>query len=238
MQVITLAQQKGGVAKTTVAIHLAAEATRKGRRAVILELDRQGTASQWSERRPYTADATDLLKGVDRAKVPPEVVRAEAAHLEMALAALAGAGIDLVVIDLPGTHSPAITPAIRAADLTIIPTRPNEIDIAASAETLATVRRLGKRYVYVLTFIPSKGSREEEARDALEEEGHAVAPGGLGLLIDFADAIAAGQTVQEWKPTSKAAEQVRGLWKWIEKKLHEENDEKEITGRGRHARGS
>ena len=92
--------------------------------------------------------------------------------------------------------------------------------------------------MYVLTFIPSKGSREEEARDALEEAGHAVAPGGFGLLIDFADAIAAGQTVQEWKPTSKAAEQVRGLWKWIEKKLHDENDEKKIAGRGRHARGS
>jgi chromosome partitioning protein len=71
MRVITVAQQKGGVAKTTLAIHIAAEATRKGRRAVILELDRQGTASRWSDLRPYTADSQDLLKGVDRAKSRP-----------------------------------------------------------------------------------------------------------------------------------------------------------------------
>src|SRR5271166_4936582 len=96
MQVITVAQQKGGVGKSTIAIHIAAEATRKGRRAVILELDRQGTASQWSEKRPYTADSTDLLKDVDRAKVPPEVVHVDAARLEPALAALADAGVELV----------------------------------------------------------------------------------------------------------------------------------------------
>jgi chromosome partitioning protein len=229
MQVITVAQQKGGVAKTTLAIHLAAEATRKGHRATILELDRQGTASQWSERRPYTADSTDLLKGIDRAKVPPEVVHVDAAQLEPALAALADAGVELVVIDLPGTHSPAITPAIRAADLTLIPTRPNEIDIPASAETLATVRRLEKHYAYVLTFIPSSGNREEEAREALEEEGHTVVPGGLGNFVDFADALAAGQTVQELKSGGKAAEQVRALWKWVEKKLHEQTGERKIA---------
>lgn len=232
MQVITVAQQKGGVAKTTLAIHLAAEACRKGRRAVIVELDRQGTASQWSKKRPYTADSTDLLKGVDRPKVPPEVVQVDAARLETALSALAEAGVSLVVIDLPGTHSPAVTPAIRAADLALIPARPNDTDIAASGETLATVQRLGKRYAYVLTYLPSKGSRELEARDALEEEGHTVAPGGLGQLTDFADAISAGKTVQELKSNGKAAEQVRALWRWIEKTLHEQRTERKIAKRG------
>ena len=221
MRVITVAQQKGGVAKTTLAIHIAAEATRKRRRAVILELDRQGTAYRWSELRPYTADSTDLLKGVDRAKVPPEVVHADAVRLEAALAALADAGVDLTVIDLPGTHSPAITPAIRAADFVLIPSRPNETDLVASRETLASVQRLRKPYAYVLTFIPPPGGRETQAREALEEQGHTVAPGGLSLLNDFADAIAAGQTVQERSPKGKASEQVRTLWKWLEKKLDE-----------------
>jgi chromosome partitioning protein len=222
MQVITVGQQKGGVGKTTLAIHLAAEACRKSRRAVILELDRQGTASQWSAKRPYTADSQDLLKDVDRAKVPPEVVHVDTVRLEPALAALAEAGVSLVFIDLPGTHSPAVTPAIRAADLVLIPARPNETDIAASRETIAAVDRLGKRYAYVLTFIPAKGSREGEARDALEDAGHKVAPGGLGLLNDYADAVGAGQTVQEWSPKGKAAEQARTLWKWVEKTLNEQ----------------
>ena len=137
----------------------------------------------------------------------------DAARLEPALAALAEAGVSLVVIDLPGTHSPAVTPAIRAADLTLIPARPNETDIAASGETLAAVDRLGQRYAYVLTFIPAKGAREAEAREALEDAGHMVAPGGLSLLNDYADAIGAGQTVQEWTPKGKAAEQIRALFR-------------------------
>jgi chromosome partitioning protein len=170
-----------------------------------------------------------LLKGVDRAKVPPEVVHVDAARLDTALAALAEAGMELVVIDLPGTHSPAITPAIRVANLVLIPARPNEIDIAASGETLATVKRLGKPYAYVLTFLPATGGREEEAREALEEEGHTVAPGGLSQLFDYSDAITAGQTAQELKPNGKAAEQVRALWKWVEKKLHEHSDERKIA---------
>jgi len=227
MQIITVAQQKGGVAKTTLAIHVAAEAVRKGWRAVILELDRQGTASLWSEARPYAADAEDLLKGVDKAKVAPEVVHVDAVRLETALAALVSAGADLVVIDLPG--SPAVTPAIRAADFVLIPARPNEVDIVASGETLATVGRLKKPYAYVLTFIPAQGNRAEETRDALEGEGHTVAPDGLSLLVDFSDAISTGQTVQELKPNGKAAGQVRALWKWLEKQLKEKGHDRQVA---------
>jgi chromosome partitioning protein len=220
MQVITVAMQKGGVAKSTLAIHIAAEAVRKGKRAAILELDRQGTASQWSEARPYTAESEDLLKGVDRAKVPPEVVHVDAARLHIALAALADVA-DLVVIDLPGTHSSAVTPAIRAADLVLIPSRPNDVDLKAAADTLAAVDRLKKDHAFVFTFLPAQGGRAEDAREYLEEAGRTVAPGGLRQLVDFSDAIAAGKTVQELKPNGKAAEQVRALWKWIEKRLQD-----------------
>ncbi|MGA7328486.1 MAG: ParA family protein [Rhodomicrobium sp.] len=218
MNIVTVAQQKGGTSKTCLAIHMAAEAARKGHYAAILELDRQGTASSWGEKRPYVED---MFKDIDPRKVFPEVVHVDTARLYTALSALQKAGASLVVIDLPGTHSPAITPAIRAADFVLIPSRPNEVDLAASAETLASVNRLNKPYAYVLTFIPSTGGRTEEARDALEEEGHTVAPGGLGQLVDFADAIAAGTTVQELKPQGRAAEQVRALWKWLEKQLKE-----------------
>jgi chromosome partitioning protein len=229
MYVITIGQQKGGVSKTTLAICLAAEAVRKKHRAVVLELDRQGTASQWFASRPYTADSQDLLKDVDRAKVEPDVANVDSARLATVLAKAAEEGIEFVIIDLPGTHSPAITPAIRAADLTLIPARPNEIDVNASAETLAAVQRLGKAYAYVLTFIPATGIRELEAREALEAEGHTVAPGGLGQLNDFMDALEAGQTVQEWNPNGKAAVQVRQLWKWTEAKLHERTGERKTA---------
>lgn len=233
MRVITLAQQKGGVGKSTLAIHLAAEAVRKGRRAVILELDRQGTASFWSDSRVYTAEAKegDLLAKVDRAKMPPEVLKIESSQLERMLTALTGLGVDVAVVDLPGTHSPAVGAAIKAADFVLIPTRAHEIDITASAETLAAVQRLDKDYAYVLTFVEGSGGakRAEEATDLLDEVGHLVAPQTIGRRNVFADAIAEGKTAMEKEPNGKAATEIRQLWNWITSKLESANERSEET---------
>src|SRR5208337_3298345 len=149
MKVIAVAQQKGGVGKTMIAIHLAGDAEQDNPATVILELDKQGTASLWSERR-----------GSERT---PHVMRVESNALAKALRALRDGGADLAILDLPGAHSPAITPAIKAADLVLIPTRANEIDIAASAETLAACHRLNKRYAFVLTFTEPGSGKTRDA---------------------------------------------------------------------------
>lgn len=92
MKVIALAQQKGGVSKTTLAIHLAAEAQRQKLRAVIIELDRQGTASFWRDRRGADKDGS---------KLQPDVMRQEANQLEQTLSVMRNLGVGVVVLDLP-----------------------------------------------------------------------------------------------------------------------------------------
>ena len=97
MHVIALAQQKGGVGKSTLAIHLAAEAQRLGRQAVIIELDRQGTASAlWAAARNQA--------GLGK----PDVMRQDANQLEQTLHVMRGLGVKVVVLDLPGSANPAI----------------------------------------------------------------------------------------------------------------------------------
>lgn len=208
MHVITLAQQKGGVGKSNLALHLAAEAGRSGR-AVVLELDRQGTSSTWHDTRSETGGGQ------------PDVMRVDSTQLAPTLHTLKGVGLDYVFLDLPGTHSPAVNAAIKAADLVLIPARPQEVDIGASAETLGVVQRLKRRYAYVLTFIPATGSRAGEAREALEEAGHPVAPGGIGLRASFVEAITAGKTVQETEPRGKAAGEIRALWTYVQAQLED-----------------
>ena len=221
--VITTASQKGGVSKSCLTIHMATEATRKKKRAIIVELDRQGTASQvWSRARVNAETDRDLLDAVERRVRPPNVVHADASRLNAVLQQLKQAGYQYIFIDVPGTHSPATQEAISAADFVLVPTRPNATDITASAETVGTIHRLRRPFAYVLTFIQKGGPKAKparEAREALEEEGHIVAPGGLSDLKDYEVAIETGETVLEMDPNGTAAAQVKTLWKWLEGQL-------------------
>jgi chromosome partitioning protein len=147
MSIIAIASQKGGVGKSMLAIHIAAEAARKKKRTVILELDRQGTISLlWNKRRVENFKPDDMLKSVDSFTPQPEVRRAESVTLEQTIAELRGAGVQLIVLDLPGTHSPAINKAIGIADITLIPTRPRDVDLQPSIETADAARRANKPF--------------------------------------------------------------------------------------------
>lgn len=218
MRVITLAQQKGGVAKSTLAIHLSVEAERRGLRSCIVELDKQGTASFWSvQRRASFGKAT------------PEVFRVEAIQLDPLLAQLRRDGVEVALVDLPGANSPSINTAIRASDFVLIPARPQEVDITASGETLGVVHRLHKLYAYVLTFIPATGSRADEARLALEEAGHNVSKTGMGLRNVYQDAVVLGESAQEREPKGKAAAEIAALWDYVHKQLEASDGKAQVA---------
>lgn len=204
MRIIAFAQQKGGVGKSTLCIHLAVEAWKRGFEACVLELDKQGTASFWAEKRGSTA---------------PSVKRIASDKLAAALAEAKASGMEYAFVDLPGANFPTVNPAIRAADIVIIPARPSEVDIVASDETLKIVHRLERRYAYVMTFLPATGNRGDQARDALRAEGFAVAPGGTGDRKTYMDAVAAGSSVQEMEPKGKAAAEIAALWSYIKKQI-------------------
>jgi chromosome partitioning protein len=49
--IVALLNQKGGVGKTTLALHLAGAWARQGRRVTVIDADPQGSALDWSEQR-------------------------------------------------------------------------------------------------------------------------------------------------------------------------------------------
>ncbi|WP_439926227.1 AAA family ATPase [Nitrobacter sp. JJSN] len=209
MKVIALVTQKGGSGKSTLCVSLAVAAQQAGYRVCILEIDRQATATQWSQ----------LRKGE-----PPEVGQVPADKLDATMARV-GMGnddgtYDFVFIDTPGIDSPGTGAAIRLADLCLIPCRPTPADLQAVRPTLATIHRLEKDFAFVLNQTPPKSYRVRDTAEGLKVLGM-IAEVNIVMRNDHQDAMGTGQGVTELNPTGAAAAEVRQLWDWIDNRMKE-----------------
>jgi chromosome partitioning protein len=119
MRVITVAGLKGGVGKTTTAVHLAHALHRQGRHVLLVDTDPQGSALSWSERAAFTLPTVGLpVRDVHRR-----------------LPTLAG-GADVAVIDTPPGDLAIARSALLAADDVLLPLPPATIDLDRLAPTL------------------------------------------------------------------------------------------------------
>jgi chromosome partitioning protein len=200
MKTVAILSQKGGTGKTTLTLHLAVAAERKGVATVIVDLDPQASATSWSDLRQSET---------------PAVISAQATRLAQVLATVEAAGAALVFIDTaPHGESTALA-AARAADLIVIPCRPAILDLKAIGTTIDLVRIAARPAVVVLNAVPPSGPLAREAGEAVEGYGIPLSPIVLGHRAAFVHALTAGQTAQEYEPRGKAAEEVRKLYTWI-----------------------
>ena len=202
MKAIAFVTQKGGSGKSTLCINLSVAAQEAGRSVCILEMDRQATVSDWVENREAEG---------------PEVAQIDASQLDAVIKRLGGSGYDYVFIDTPGIDSPGALAAIRAADLCIIPCRPTPADLRAFKPTLAAIYRLEKRFAFVLNQTPPRSYRTRDAAEGLAVLG--VLPDvNIVLRNDYQDAIGLGKGVTEFNPSGQAADEIRRLWAWVERR--------------------
>lgn len=121
---IAVLNQKGGVGKTTIAVNLAAAAHLAGRRTIVLDCDEQGSALDWSAKRP-TGSALDGLAvaGTDRALTLPRFRELTS-------------GFDVAILDGPPRLGTITQAAAVVADVVVMPLRPGGFDWWAAADTL------------------------------------------------------------------------------------------------------
>ena len=206
MRVVVFVTQKGGTGKSSLTVSLAVAAQEAGSKTYILDLDPQGTAKNWFERREAER---------------PEVAAIEANRVSAALGMLRKQGVDLVLIDTPGVDSPATTAAMQAADLCLIPARPSIADIEAARPTVQALMKLGRSFCFVLNQVPAgRSGRTNDAYRVLQLSG-AVAGATLATRTDHVDALAQGLGVTERDPSGKAAGEVRDLLQWIMMRMDE-----------------
>lgn len=205
MRTIAFVTQKGGAGKSTLASSVAVAACAAGERVVVMDLDPLQTLVTWSATR---RDANLAVEHTSPAK------------LAKTLAALEKKGVTLVVIDAPGQGGEETLAAIRAADLCVIPARPNAFDLWASEITRATVKEAGADYAFLLNQCPpsQQSARVELGAKALQAIGGLLAP-LVSARVDYQEAARLGLGVTEYNPDGVAALEMKELWGSIKRRL-------------------
>jgi chromosome partitioning protein len=208
---IALLNQKGGVGKTSLAVNLGAAAHLEGRRTLLVDMDRQGSAFEWSSARREGSRLDGLT-----------VVRADRALPAVRLREM-GAGYDVVILDGPPRLGDVTRSAACAADLVLIPVQPGPFDLWATSETLELLDsadalriELGRPAV-VRSFVINRAGAGTVLARATPGALTTRAPvaGVVHQRIVFAESSALGEAVLTREPRGAAAREIASLWKAI-----------------------
>lgn len=199
-RIITIAQQKGGSGKTTLAAHIAVALSRlDGQSVALLDVDPQGSLGEWFElREGRLGDDT----GVSFRTASGWGARREARSLAR--------DHDLVIVDTPPKSDLEAKPAIEAADLVAVPVQPSPVDLWATEATLKMIARENSPAVLVVTRMPARAALNDDMIAAIQ----ALAPAAearLGNRVAYAASMGRGSTVVESAPGTKAAAEVDAL---------------------------
>ncbi|MGG6293064.1 ParA family protein [Leptolyngbya sp. AN02str] len=176
--IITVASFKGGVGKTTTAIHLAAFLQTQGE-TLLIDADPNRSATGWASRGMLPFEVVDEWRSPQRMRRVDHVVidtRARPAHDDLAL-------------------------LTDGCDLLVLPTTPDVMALDALALTLEYLHEVGaNRYRILLTIIPPKPSREgDQVRVMLQETGMPIFQTGIRRLAVYQKAAKQGVPVYEVK---------------------------------------
>jgi len=211
METLAIVATKGGVGKTTLAVHLAVASQRAGRKTMLIDLDPQGSAAQWGrDRQKFIREKGAWLQA------QLDVKRAFHDELADLLSDAETSGYDFVIIDTPPhTDFPAAR-AVEVADLVLMPVRPGCFDLHASKATITLLRDLKTPAFFVVNQVPHNNLRlASDATSYLEAKGIAPAPAIVTLLQPYVRALRNGLTAPELVPDGRHATEIGELWDFV-----------------------
>lgn len=195
-KVIVVAQQKGGSGKTTLAVNLAIALVQQGLRVAMVDSDPQGSLGRWFMARLERGGAADVEFATASAwGVAYECRKLRASH-------------DVVIVDTPPKADSDLRPALREADLVLVPVMASQMDLWATDGVLDLVARESGRALIILNRMAT-GTRLADQIAAAAEQVARVAEARLANRVAYAETLGQGRAAVEQR--GPAEREVRAL---------------------------
>lgn len=239
--VIALANQKGGVAKTTTTLNLAVAFAEEGYRALCIDMDPQGnlTMSQGMDPDQIELSMYNVLIGqatmrevIHRREIDVAVSAIDLAGAELAMASMIGReralqkalvaikdDYDVVFIDTPPSLGLLTINALTASDRVIVPVQCEYLSMRGLLQlqnTLAMIQEHLNPEIQIQGILPTmldtRTLHAQEAIELLEENFEGqVFKSRINRTVRFAEAPVQGMSVLKYEPEGSAAKSYRDL---------------------------
>ncbi|MCA0272145.1 MAG: ParA family protein [Proteobacteria bacterium] len=184
-KVIAVVQQKGGSGKTTLAVNLAVACTRRGMTVALLDTDPQGSLGRWfMARRERLGDP-----GMEFSTSSAWGVSYECEKLKRSA--------DIVIIDTPPKVDADLRPALREADLILVPVASSHVDLWATDGVLDLAARERKAAWMVLNRVRQGTRLSEDVARAAGELSAGLAEARLANRVAYAETLGQGLGAEE-----------------------------------------
>lgn len=192
--IIAVVNSKGGVGKTTLAVHLAVWLREQGCRVTLADCDTQRSSSQW----------------INEAAGDIHTVHFDNADMILKHLPILAQEADIIVADGPGSNSEISKALLFRADLAIVPCKASMLEVRAldiateGLRIVQDVRKGSPRAVVVLSMVGKNYRLTQDMRDTAGALGLPLASTPLILRQSYADAPGQGSVV--WTMGGRAIE--------------------------------
>ena len=199
IKVLSVLQQKGGVGKTTIAVHLATQIKELAPhlRIAIADADPQKSATTWLNKGTTGVEVYSVAADIDGANLKEELSSIDA---------------DLVIVDLPPAIASVSMRATLYSDVILVPVGASALDIAAARHAIDLCKEAleldpDKKYLLVPNRIQMNTASGRELRDVLQQWGP-VSKATLCLRVAYADSVMHGAGINQFAPYSPGYQEI------------------------------